>query len=146
MAKRLLVPVDGSEQSRKALEFACELARGMGYSLHLIHVAQSLPHDRVMVLGGAHVTIHASREDLERAGKDVLDACRKLAAEHGLTEPETEVVAGDPAGRIVEAARRLEADMLVMGSRGLGDLKGLVLGSVSHKVNQLAPCTCITVR
>lgn len=146
MAKRLLVPVDGSEQSRKALEFACELARAMGHTLHLIHVAQSLPQDRVMVLGGAHVTIHASRQDLEQAGKDVLDACRKLAEQHGITDLETEVVAGDPAGRIVEAAGRLEADMVVMGSRGLGDLKGLVLGSVSHKVNHLAPCTCITVR
>ena len=146
MTKRMLVPVDGSEQSRKALEFACELARGMGYSLHLIHVAQSLPHDRVLVLGGAHVTVHASREDLERAGKEALDACRELAKQHGVTELKTEVAAGDPAARIVEAAERLGADLVVMGSRGLSDLKGLVLGSVSHKVNHMVPCTCITVR
>ena len=146
MTKRMLVPVDGSEHSQKALEFACELARGMGYTLHLIHVAESLPHDRVLVLGGAHVTIHASREDLEKAGHEVLDASRRLAEEHGVKAPESEVVAGDPAARIVEAAARQEADMVVMGSRGLSDLKGLVLGSVSHKVNHLAPCTCITVR
>jgi len=56
------------------------------------------------------------------------------------------VLEGDPAGRIVEAARKRGADLIVIGSRGLGDLQGMLLGSVSHKVAQLAPCTCIIVR
>ena len=57
-----------------------------------------------------------------------------------------EVVGGRPADTIVAAAERDKADMIVMGSRGFSDLKGLLLGSVSHKVSHLAPCTCVTVK
>ena len=52
---------------------------------------------------------------------------------------------GDPAPAILDHAREVGADMIVLGSRGLGDLKGLVMGSVSHKVACLAPCTCVAV-
>jgi len=51
----------------------------------------------------------------------------------------------DPAKRIVEAAHE-GADPIVMGSRGLSDLKGLFQGSVSHKVSSRAPCTCLMVK
>jgi nucleotide-binding universal stress UspA family protein len=56
------------------------------------------------------------------------------------------VEAGDPASRIVEHAREHKIDLIVMGSRGTSDVKGLMLGSVSHKVTQLAPCMCLTLR
>lgn len=48
--------------------------------------------------------------------------------------------------RIVDSARETHADMIVKGSRGLSDLAGLLVGSVSHKVTNMAPCTCVTVR
>ena len=48
--------------------------------------------------------------------------------------------------RILAAAEHENADMIVMGSRGMGDLKGLFVGSVSNKVSHLAPCTCVTVK
>jgi nucleotide-binding universal stress UspA family protein len=53
---------------------------------------------------------------------------------------------GDPADQIVHAAERHHADLIVMGRRGHGDLKGLLLGSVSHKVCQLADTACLTVK
>ncbi|MEE8536041.1 MAG: universal stress protein, partial [Kiloniellales bacterium] len=53
---------------------------------------------------------------------------------------------GDPAKAILDCAKRVEANLIVMGSRGLNDLKGLLVGSVSHKVSHLAECTCVTVR
>jgi nucleotide-binding universal stress UspA family protein len=58
----------------------------------------------------------------------------------------TLLAGGDPADAILEAAKREKADTIVLGSRGLGDFKGLVLGSVSHKVAAHAECTCITVK
>ena len=48
--------------------------------------------------------------------------------------------------KVLEAARKHEADIIVMGTRGLGGLEGLIMGSTAHKVSHLAPCTCITVR
>ena len=53
---------------------------------------------------------------------------------------------GDPARVIAEHAGLHKVDLIVMGRRGLGGLEGLLLGSVSHKVAQLAPCACLTVR
>ena len=53
---------------------------------------------------------------------------------------------GDPVERILEAQKREQADLIVLGSRGLGNMKGLLLGSVSHKVAHLAECACLTVK
>ena len=58
----------------------------------------------------------------------------------------TVAASGDPASRILETAAAEQADMIVMGSRGLGGLKGLLVGSVSNKVNHLAKCTCVCVK
>jgi nucleotide-binding universal stress UspA family protein len=57
---------------------------------------------------------------------------------------EEEVVVGEPTEEILEMARRVHVDAIVMGRRGLGDLGGLVFGSVSHKVGQLTERTLIT--
>jgi nucleotide-binding universal stress UspA family protein len=54
--------------------------------------------------------------------------------------------AGDPAKEILSVAHEEQADIIVMGRRGLGDLAGLLLGSVSHKVTHLAECACLTVK
>jgi nucleotide-binding universal stress UspA family protein len=53
---------------------------------------------------------------------------------------------GDPAQSILHLAKERGVDTIVMGSRGLSDIKGLFVGSVSHKINHLAECTCITVK
>ncbi len=145
MMKRILVAVDGSKTSRKALEFASELAVKFDAELHLLHVAQPLHHEKTLVLGGAAVTVHASPEELQRAGRKVIDAARTIAEEKGVVRLTSQTVFGDPAKRIVESASERDVDSIVLGNRGLGGLAGLMLGSVSHKVNQLASCTCITV-
>ncbi len=58
----------------------------------------------------------------------------------------TEVKVGNPARTIVAFAARSGADLIVMGGRGHGDIEGFLLGSVSHKVSNLAECTCMTVK
>ena len=64
----------------------------------------------------------------------------------GVRDVEVIVVEGDPVRTIVDTAKARDIDMIVIGSRGRGDLEGLLLGSVSHMVVQLAPCTCVVVR
>ena len=146
MSKTILVPVDGSEHSRKALDFACDLAKGLGGRLHLVHVVQASHENRTLVLGAAAVTVHASQKELEEVGHSVVDAAKSVAAEHGCKDVESEVKGGDPSRAIVDSAKAVGADMIVMGTRGLSDFGGLLMGSVSHKVMHLAPCTCVSVR
>jgi nucleotide-binding universal stress UspA family protein len=143
--RKILVAVDGSAYSEKALEFACELADKFEGKMHLLHVPQGAAADRVMVLGGASIMIHASRDEIEKAGHTMLEAAREIAEEAAPGRVTTELRGGDPAHEIVSSAEENNADCIVIGSRGLGDFGGLLLGSVSHKVNHAAPCTCITV-
>ena len=145
MLQEILVAVDGSEYSKKALEFASELARKLDGSLHIVHVPQGSAADRVMVLGGASIMIHAGREQIEKAGRTLIEAAREIAEEKLPGNVTTELRGGDPAAEIVASAKEKNSDCVVIGSRGLGDFGGLLLGSVSHKVNHAAPCTCITV-
>jgi nucleotide-binding universal stress UspA family protein len=98
-----------------------------------------------MVLGGASIMIHAGREQIENAGRTLINAASEFAGKQLPDKVTTELRGGDPAAEIVASAQENEADCIVIGSRGLGDFGGLLLGSVSHKVNHSAPCTCITV-
>lgn len=145
MLQKILVAVDGSEYSQKALELACQLTEKFDGSLHIVHVPQGAAADRVMVLGGASVMIHAGHEQIEKAGRTLIEAARKLAEQRVPGKVTTELRGGDPADEIVKSAEEDASDCIVLGSRGLGDFGGLLLGSVSHKVNHSAHCTCITV-
>lgn len=145
MFKNILVPVDGSKYSKTALEIACDLAVKYDARLHLLHVILSPDAKHTLVLGGASVTVDASDEEIEQAGHQVIEASKKIAEEHGLNDVESDVVGGPTAQRILEYAKDKDIDMIVMGSRGLSDISGLLVGSVSHKVSHLARCTCVTV-
>lgn len=146
MISNILIAVDGSEHSRKALELGGDLAGKYGAAVHLIHVTESPVHQHTMALGGAALSLHDSLEDLKEAGSKAVEHATEYLQNHGINNVTSEVSGGHPAHRIVESAKEVHADMIVMGSRGLGDLAGLLVGSVSHKVTNMAPCTCITVR
>ena len=146
MVKTIIVPVDGSEHSRKALEFACDLAPRYHARLHIVHVPDIGAHGKTLVLSGVAITIDPSKEELQAAGRLVIESARKLATDKGCDNVSTEVMAGDAVTSILCSVEENDAEMIVMGSRGLSDLKGLLVGSVSHKLNHLARCTCVTVR
>ena len=78
--------------------------------------------------------------------REIVDAAVERAAGHGIKVGKGLVKRGPLARTIVQVGKQLGADAIVLGSRGLGDLEGHLLGSVSHKVTSLAECTCITVR
>jgi len=146
MIKKILVPIDGSPHSKKALEFACDLAVKYDAGLHLLHIVQAVQGEYTLVLGGAAVTVEASQEELKKAGADVMNAAREIADEQGCRVAKTHIEGGVPAQKILNYESHNKVDMIVMGSRGLSDLAGLFLGSVSHRVSHLAKCTCVTVR
>ena len=125
--KQILVATDGSENSRAALEEAVELAAAADAKLTIVYVR----HGPLPVLGDPVYQRSLSAE-LGHAN-EVLAIAAGLARTAGV-EAEGEVLEGDPAKRIVELARARDAELIVVGSRGLGALSGTLLGSVSRDV------------
>lgn len=176
MMERLLVALDGSPHSDKALDIAADLAETYGAELMLVHVMSSAPlnlAERELAAAEYADELASWATDRERTGSPTAEgsgrnlllhyrdlthhfretmgnhvialANRKLSGRH-INPPHAMLVDGDPAETIIKLAKEKMADAVVIGSRGMSDLKGLFLGSVSHKVNHLAPCTCITVK
>ncbi|MDX1430810.1 MAG: universal stress protein [Gammaproteobacteria bacterium] len=174
MIKKILCPTDGSEHADKAIDLASDLAAKYGAELVLMHVLMSsaAPEDlkrfaeveglakdvksemerlldlqRSVLAASAPVPSRGvSREVVENIGKHALEQARQRAESKGVKKVTERIDDGDPGKRIVHAAESEGVDTIVMGSRGLGDLKGLFLGSVSHYVASRAHCTCITVK
>ena len=143
---KILIPIDGSLHSKKALEFAADLALRYDAKLCILHVLHNAPGSDTVSLGGASVTIEASQENLDKAAHELLESAKKVATELGCDDVQTIARGGHPTQQIIRCARKKEVDIIVLGSRGLSDIRGLLLGSVSHQVNNLAKCTVITVR
>lgn len=146
MYQSLLVAVDGSEHGKKALELACYLAAQDDASLHILHVPEVLSHDATLVWGIGAVSIEAGRQELEEAGRKVIARAAEQAKALGVKRLQTHLAQGEPARTIIRMAEALGVEVIVLGSRGLGNLAGLVMGSISHKVIHSAKCGVITVR
>lgn len=144
--KKILCPVDGSDQSGKALDFAVDLAKRYPARLELLFVTQPLMTEDIFAMGTLAIPVDLPQEDLEQYGQRVLDKAEQIANQQGVTDLGRTLRQGDPAGTIIDYAQDIQADMIVIGSRGLGDLSSLLMGSVSHKVAHDAKCTCVTVK
>ena len=145
MINTILAAIDGSKYAKKAAEFAAGLART--HNAELILFAAYRPEYFPEVMGAsmvASVVTDAARDRIF-AEKIVADAAAQ-AKEAGAKSVETIVGEGDAAALIIETAAAKNVDTIVMGNRGHGTLKGLLVGSVSTKVTAHAECTCITVR
>ncbi|MCE9663599.1 universal stress protein [Halomonas sp. M5N1S17] len=146
MFNTILVPVDGSENAKKALSVACQLANQADATLHILHIPEELSHETTLVWGIGAIAIEASRQERDDIGQQVVEKAAQAARDKGVTKIETAIGRGDPARTIVSEAKTRGVEAIIMGSRGLSDLRGLVVGSVSHKVSHAAECTVITVR
>jgi nucleotide-binding universal stress UspA family protein len=149
MLETILVAVDGSSHARAALDLACEVAAATGAKLTLLNVmphagSARVPPELQEFARMEHVRI-TEAEVMTGVSEEILANARERAHEKGVDGVETVSELGDPASRIVDYATSHRVDMIVMGRRGLGDLAGLLLGSVSHKVGHLARCPCLTV-
>lgn len=135
------VPLDFSASSAAAFDAALELAHRFGAKLQLLHAIQL--HTAVYPYG----LIIA--EDMEQKILDVarsrLEAFTQKAAGRGV-ESEATVSSGVAVDAILSLAKSLPADVIVMGTRGLGGLKHVVLGSVAERTVRLAPCPVLTVK
>lgn len=144
MFEKIVVAVDGSDHSNLALDAACDIAAKYGSALRIVHTPQAI--GETVIVGYTAVPVPPTKEEMEKAGREVLGAAESRAREHGVTDFTSELISGDPAHAIVEEAKSAKADLIVMGRRGLGSLTGLLVGSTTTKVSQLAPCAVLTVK
>ncbi len=148
MTQKILVATDGSAHARKAIEYACDIASKYDATLYLIHVISKteIPEDVLHYIQVERIEDSPESVYLEKIGESLVRTAEKEAREKGVREVQSTVVQGDPAEKILDFAREKGIDMIFIGSRGLGSVKGLFLGSVSSKVCHAAECTCVTVK
>jgi len=143
--KKILVPVDGSEQAAKAALHAAELGGKLGSSVTIIHVVPSLPlyvNTSPDHFGNIQQTII---DEFHRHGQEILEKTMAELAGYNLTV-DTVISIGNPAEEILKKAKQGGYELLVMGSRGLGEIKGYLMGSVSNRVTRHAVCPVLIVR
>jgi nucleotide-binding universal stress UspA family protein len=132
--KRILVATDGSPHALRAAAFAARFARELREADVVLVNVGHIPTVALAGPGaGAVVDFAAIDEALETSGKEILETTRLEFA--GVDVPVTSVYRrGDPAHEIIAAAQDMKTDLILMGSRGRGQLGGLILGSVSERV------------
>jgi nucleotide-binding universal stress UspA family protein len=133
--------VDGSITSYKALNAALELAQRIGSEVNVLHVMENVPKLYIESQKLLEQLLAARTDE----GKKILDKCILEAKNNGVTV-KTELQEGDPASVILELSKRDRYDTIVIGTRGLGRFKGLILGSVSSKVVHHSACSILLVR
>jgi len=135
---RIVVGVDSSKTSLKALRWALSEAKLRGASLELVHA-----FPRPELVGMTMVVTLPSDDELREASEQVLTEALEAVGGAGDVSVTTHVGAGGPATVLVEVAEG--AELLVLGARGLGGFRGMLLGSVTQQVIAHAPCPVVVI-
>ena len=135
MFRSVLVPVDGSEPSLRAVGFALDLVRGaLSCGEHptvALLTAVAIPQALVLVAGTGEETID---DYVQTTGRETLAPANALFVEAGI-DVTLKIVLGPAFDAILHEVKATSPDVVIMGKRGLGELRGLLLGSVSDRVS-----------
>lgn len=150
MIKKLLVAIDGSSHSMKAVDYAAEIAAGCGASMLILSVIRAHQTPKVSAELRAYAELeHIAGSDMDAIrmlSKDLVNEAEVRARDRGAKDIVTKVETGPVARTIVAYARQNSADIIVIGSRGLGNIEATLRGGVSHRVELLAKCSVLTVK
>jgi len=139
MFKRILIAYDGSVHSQRSLGCAKDLAQKYGAELVLVHAYHPVSRELGLSL------FQQVEGEMIAAGRKVMQAAQSELASSGL-QVTNELLEGPPAEALLRVAETRHCDLIVMGSRGLGDLQAALLGSVSHKVLQHSTVPVVIVK
>ena len=145
MFQKILVAIDEAEMNQKILEATEEIASNKDAQITLLHVGKDMI---TATMGLAYIPEDFMKEaldDMQKANQKKLDQAQAMLHAKGFPTVETAYRRGDAANQILEYAKETEQQLIIIGSRGLHALKELMLGSVSHKVAQLAKCPVLIV-
>jgi universal stress protein A len=140
--KKILVPTDFSPASKKAFPYALRLAEQLGSELTLLHV---LEPETPLTLAGRSAAAAFSEEDLADMEKS-LRALADQAAGSGVAGAKSIVRTGVATHEIIEAAKELDVDLIVIATHGFTGWKHFAIGSTAERVARAAPCPVLVVR
>ena len=174
MFDSIVVAYDGSANAERALEAGSRLAAGEQARLGIVyvididrmsqpaetrkmgdieHIIEPMPSFMAVLKKSSPELVNKlakaeadSHKVMLQYAEYLLSKAHKCAGGFGVSDIYTTALQGDPAKEVVEFASERHADLIVCGSRGHGRLKQLLLGSTSHKITQLADCSCLTVK
>ena len=152
MINNILVATDASAASNRALKMASRMAEQNNADLLIVHVIREMqiPFEIKEIPELESDTIDSYSEAREKIMRKVAEAilkeARHIAEQGGAGNIETAIGTGDPASGILGFAERRNMDLIVVGTRGLGKIKGSILGSVSRKIADNAETSCLIVR
>jgi len=135
----ILLPVDGSEHATRATAYALKLAGLMHARILLLYCHRPFP----VKLGEPYFQNAIDKIMVE--ANALMEPFRSILAEKNVDFTDL-IMEGPPGKKICDIARIESCEMIIMGSRGRSDLKGLLLGSVAHRVLQQSPCPVLVVR
>jgi len=143
--KRILVAVDGSTYSNKAVALAVELAKKWNPKIYVIHVLEesNVPMEFVEFAKDEGISV---LDYFGRVCSQIISAAEAVFKEAGIKKVETICPSGNPADEIIKAAEKKKVDLIIMGNRGKGGFSKAIMGGVSNKVCNHANSTCITVK
>jgi len=141
MIRKILVATDDSDHARKAVEYASDIALKYNAMVYLIHVSSPPPF-----FDYSEAILGPLKDRIEKAGEEILKRAERRVREKGVERVQTFLANGNPADEILQYAEENNVDMILLGSRGTSQIGMLILGSVAHKVCNLAECTCVTVK
>lgn len=145
MVNTILVPIDTSKYSFKAAKFAVRLAKGIDANIILIHVVEIHPYFSVpeYLMVPNDKALRKISKDVERWFARIENIAEKqnVNVKHEILLHSTSVIES-----IVAYAKRKKVNLIVMGTKGIGGFRRLLVGSVAQGVSQHAPCSVLIVR
>jgi nucleotide-binding universal stress UspA family protein len=146
MFARIVVGTDGSDTAAEAVRQATELARISSARLDIVSAYEPIPSQRMKeeareAPGDVQYEI-GPREDVNLT----LDNAAGAAKKDGVEEVQTHAREGDPADAILDVAEEINADLIVVGNKGMTGARRFLLGSVPNKVSHHAPCSVVIIR
>lgn len=146
LPKRILVPLDGSDFSFRAAEYAINLAKLTGGEIICVHAIGNLPYIEYMAPAG--LTVPSYIQEAKKQTEEWFSQVKSKAAKQGVKVTAAETIFNLPsvAESIINYASEQKPDLIVIGTRGRSGLKRLVLGSVASAVVAHAGCPVLVVR
>ncbi|MGA3215008.1 MAG: universal stress protein [Acidimicrobiales bacterium] len=141
MYKAIVVGTDGSERASVAVTHAFELAKMSGAKLHAVQVVHPAIKAGFSDSSGGQLELDRMREQAERSRKNLLAEAER----RGVAAEVHDVAGDDVADTLIKTAEDLDADLIVVGNRGMSGVSRFVLGSVPNKVSHHCPCSLLIV-